>query len=154
MKTFENINKTLTNATSTVTKIGEARQSNVKDAINAVVAFGTKAENKLKFNGKKNAKAEYIKQVLGDATADNYFKRAIGVAHSIEVEGYRVKVELLTLAQMEQLTAFNKNLVNGLMKHEGDIYVDAVKALIKTAKVTKSTKVFSKATAKAVKAKK
>ena len=148
MATFKNMNTTFTKATNTITKIGEARQNTVKDVIKLCIE-DAKA-NKHNFTSKKTAIASYIKETLGDAKADNYYKRSLKVAKSILVDGYKLKTELLTLAQMEQLTAFNKNVVNALMSLDEDEYIEAVKDVIKSAKVTKSTKVFSRAVAKKV----
>lgn len=149
MTTIQTSNKTLSTATDTITKINVARVDNVRTVINEVIA-GAK-DNGAQFTSKKNAVAAYVKVLLEDDKADKYFVRAVKVAKTVLVDGYKFKVELLTLAQLEQLSAFNKNLVNQLMAHDEEIYVDACKALINTAKVAKASKVFSRATAKAVK---
>ena len=148
MNTFNNMNNTLNTATDTITKINVARIANVRDIITLCIEFSN--EHKAEFSTKRNANAKFIEAILGDdsKTANAYFKRSVVIAKHILVDGYKIKMELLTLAQMEQLTAFNKNKVNALMSLSGDDYVASVKGLIITAKVAKSTKVFSRATAK------
>ena len=117
------------------------RANNVKTIIATVITFGT--DNKDVFTTKKNAISTFIKLNLEDKTVDNYTKRALKVAKLTLVDGYKAKFNLLTLAQTEQLMTFNKNEVSKLMKFEDDDYINEVKALIKTAKIEKTTKVFS-----------
>ena len=150
MNTFNTTNDTLKSASQTITKINIARITNVRDTIALCIQDAN--ENKHNFTSKKNAIAAYIKSIELDNNADNYFKRAVKIAKTILVDGYKFKIELLTVAQMEQLSAFNKNIVNALMDFEDDLYTDAVKSLIKSAKIEKGTKVFSRAKAKAQKA--
>ena len=140
-------NSTLINATETITLINTARIGNVRDIVNGAINEGKEGRNE--FTSKKNAIAKYIENELGkSAKVDNFTKRALKIAKLILVDGYKIKLELLTLAQMEQLTAFSKNNVKALMTLDDEIYVDAVKELIKTAKIAKNTNIFSKALAK------
>jgi len=94
------------------------------------------------FSTKKNAISTFIKQYI-NSDVDNYTKRALKIAKFILVDGYKIKKELLSLAQMEQLLTFNKNTVNKLMTLDDEIYILEVKELIKSAKIEKTTKVFS-----------
>ncbi len=150
MNTFTTNHETFTKATTTLTKINVARLDTVRDTINLCINESKAHQNE--FTSKKNAIAAYINNTLGkDIKVDNYFKRSLKIAKLILVDGYKIKLELLTLAQMEHLTSFNKNTVNALMTFDDDLYNDKVKSLIKTAKVVKSTKVFSKAAAKVAK---
>jgi len=152
MKKFTTINNTLNKASDTITKINVARLEGVRDIINGAIDYSKQHADS--FTSKKGAKAHFLNTVLGDdaSKADKYFKRAVGIAYAIEVDGYKLKIELLSVAQMEQVTAFNKNIVNALMALEGDEYIDAVKALINTAKVVKGAKVFNRTKAKQYKA--
>lgn len=74
---------------------------------------------------------------------NNDTKRVLKISHKL-INGYKVKKELLTLAQIEQLITFNKSIVNQYMSiKEDEEYIDSIKELIKNAKVERVTKVFS-----------
>ncbi len=128
------------------------RVTTIRETINLCIEYGNREDNKLTFGSKKNAISSYTKTVLtDDVKANTYFTRSLKIAKLHLVDGYKAKFELLTIAQFEQLFSFNKNKVSELMSYEDDLYIDEVKALIKSAKVAKSTKIFSKATAKTIK---
>ena len=139
-------NRKLTNMSKNIKTAQEKRVVAVQDAINAVLDY-TK-NNKEIFVNKKTCIAIFCKEYLADKSIDIYTKRAIKVARMVLVDGYKMRKELLTLAQMEQLLTFTKKSVNDLMDTEEEFYLEKVKELIKSAKVKKSTKVFSSAKAK------
>ncbi len=151
--TLNTLNEKLTSQATQITNAQTNRVSTVREVINLAIEYGSRDENKLTFGSKKNAIASYTKIVLSDdVKANSYFTRSLKIAKLILVDGYKAKLELLTIAQLEQLLSFNKNLVNKLMTIEDDEeYIEDVKALIKSAKVSKSTKVFSKSMAKSTK---
>lgn len=116
--------------------------------INEAIAFITSNYKESDFTNKKNFISHFIKNNLGaeaDVKIDTYTKRAVTVAAKMIIGNYKMKKEELTLAQMEHLLCFDNSKVNALMKSED--YVLACKDLISQAKVSKSTKVFSKAKA-------
>ncbi len=134
-------NETLANMSDNINKAKTIRANTVQSIIRDTLDYAT--DHKEIFSTKKNAISVFIKRELS-ADVDNYTKRALKVAKFILVDGYKIKRELLTIAQMEQLLTFNKNVINSLMSVEDDeLYIDAVKVLIKSAKVEKTTKVFS-----------
>jgi len=145
--TINTNNETLANMSSNITKAQDIRKNTVQSIIRDTIEYAN--DHKDLFSSKKNAIAVFIKTHL-NADVDAYTKRALKVSKLILVDGYKVKRELLSLAQMEQLLTFNKNSVNQLMAHDGELYTDEVKALIKTAKIEKSTKVFSAGLAKSL----
>jgi len=133
-------NETLDNMTTNINKAQIIRKDTVQNIIRDVLDYAT--THKDVFSTKKNAIATFIKQNL-NSDVDNYTKRALKVSKFLLVDGYKVKRELLSLAQIEQLLTFNKNTVNKLMSLEDELYIIEVKELIKSAKVEKTTKVFS-----------
>ena len=144
-----NANQTLTKATDTITKINGARLEKIQEIITETLQAAK--ENKAQFNTKKNAIAAYLKEALGnDVKPDNYTKRAVAVAKLILIDGYKIKTDLLTLSQIEQLCSFKKEVVNGIIDLEDEAYIEQVKELIKLAKVEKTTKIFSKKIAKEI----
>jgi hypothetical protein len=144
--TLTNLNETLVNITNNIATAKELRNNAVSDVIATILNLAS--ENSDLFTTKKTAITVFCKQYI-NSDIDNYTKRAVKVAKCILVDGYKVKKEVLTLSQIENLLTFNKNLVNKLMKIEDDEdYIQAVKDLINTAKVEKTTKVFSKSLAK------
>ncbi len=148
---FKKINGQNSNLTAKIKLAGVQRQSNVRDIINLISNLYN--ENKALFPSKKTGKSILINQLLGNTNltkdekieVDSYTRRALNVAYKIEIEGYKVKSELLSIAQMEQITQFSKNTCNKLMT--SDTYLEDVKSTIKTAKKESTTKVFSKALA-------
>ena len=141
MNSINTNNETLNNMTENIKKAQDIRTNTVQSIIRDTLDYAT--THKDVFSTKKNAIAVYIKQNLASGEVDNYTKRALKVAKLVLVDGYKIKRELLTIAQMEQLLSFNKNIVNSMMTINDDEYVDAVKELIKSAKIEKTTKVFS-----------
>ena len=141
MNSINTNNETLNNMTENIKKAQDIRTNTVQSIIRDTLDYAT--THKDVFSTKKNAIAVYIKQNLASGEVDNYTKRALKVAKLVLVDGYKIKRELLTIAQMEQLLSFNKNIVNSMMSINDDEYVDAVKELIKSAKIEKTTKVFS-----------
>jgi len=141
MKNIQETNGTLVKMSANIKLAKEVRNASVKSAIDLTIEFSQ--ENKEVFSTKKNAISTFIKSMLGDATVDAYTKRAVKVAKTILVDGYKMKKELLTISQMEQLAKFKKETVNELMDLEEEFYIDAVKELINSAKVIKNTKVFN-----------
>lgn len=133
-------NETLANMSSNITKAQDIRKNTVQSIISDTIEYAN--DHKEIFSNKKNAIAVFIKQHL-NSDVDAYTKRALKVTKFILVDGYKVKRELLTLAQMEQLLTFNKNTVNKLMSLDEDVYILEAKELIKSAKIEKTTKVFS-----------
>lgn len=84
-----------------------------------------------------------------DFTLNVDAKRVLKIAHKL-INGYKVKKELLSVAQIEQIVQFDKVHVNKLMKIKDDAsYVDAVADLIKSARVERKTNVFSAKKARA-----
>lgn len=141
-------NETLTNMTENISKANVIRKNTVQSIIRDTLDYAS--DHKDVFSTKKNAIATFIKTNL-NGEVDNYTKRALKVAKLILVDGYKVKRELLSLAQIEQLLTFNKNTVSAMMKIEDDdMYIENVKALIKSAKIEKTTKVFSASMAKKI----
>lgn len=69
-------------------------------------------------------------------------KRVLKISHKL-INGYKIKKELLTIAQIEQVLTFPKSIVNDYISFEDEDYLDEIKDLIKSAKVEKTTKVFS-----------
>ena len=151
---METINKTLTKANSDLVKATELvktinvkRTKAVNDIITATIEYAS--THKDVFSTKKTAVKIFLSDMLEDKAADNMTKRAVRIAKTILVDGYSIKYNLLSLAQMEQLTKFSKSSVKKLFViKEDDEYIDAVKELIKSAKVEKTTKVFSARKAK------
>jgi len=142
-------NETLVKMTNNQALVKATRIDALNVVITECIKFGK--ENSTVFtDGKKGAVQSFINNTLKDGAVDNYTKRAIKVAKFIVIDGYKVKRELLTLAQIEQLICFNKAQVNGLMTYEGDEYILEAKELIDTAKITKTTKVFSPKKAKSL----
>ena len=141
MNSINTNNETLNNMTENIKKAQDIRTNTVQSIIRDTLDYAT--THKDVFSTKKNAIAVYIKQNLASGEVDNYTKRALKVAKLVLVDGYKIKRELLTIAQMEQLLSFNRNIVNSMMTINDDEYVDAVKELIKSAKIEKTTKVFS-----------
>jgi len=147
MKILE-INESNIKMTNNVNNVKAIRIANVNEAISFIMD-NYKASD---FTNKKNFVAYFMKnnlEIAKDVKIDTYTKRAIKVASQIICGNYKMKKELLSLAQMEQLLAFDNALVNNLMNSED--YVISAKELINSAKVTKTTKVFSAKKAKAVK---
>lgn len=138
-------NETLTNMTANIAKANTVRANTVQSVIRDTIAFAT--ENKDVFTNKKTAVSIFLKQ-YADGDIDNFTKRAVKVTKSHLVDGYKIRFDLLSIAQMEKLIAFNKNLVNKLYSFEGDEYIQEVKELIKSANIEKTTKVFSAKKAK------
>jgi len=143
--TINTNNETLANMTDNITKAQTIRANTVQSIIRDTLDYAN--DHKEVFSTKKNAISVFIKQHL-NSNVDTYTKRALKVAKLILIDGYKVKRELLTLAQIENLLTFNKNTVNKLMQFDGDMYIDEVKELIKSAKIEKTTKVFSAKKAK------
>ena len=142
-----NSNQTLANMTENIAKAKAIRITSVNDVIKATIEFSR--ENSEVFSSKKNAISVFLKSVYGDKTVNIYTKRAVKVAKAILMDGYKLRREFLTLAQMEHLTAFTKETVNGIFEEFDDEgYIIAVKDLINDAKIIKQTKVFSVAKAK------
>lgn len=142
-----NSNQTLVNMTENIAKAKAIRITSVNDVIKATIEFSR--ENSEVFSSKKNAISVFLKSVYGDKQVDTYTKRAVKVAKAILMDGYKLRREFLTLAQMEHLTAFTKETVNGIFEEFDDEgYIIAVKDLINDAKIIKQTKVFSVAKAK------
>lgn len=146
---FVTLNSNLSTATSNIIKANIARQSNVKDILG--LCQNLAKDNKSSFGSNKLAKSHYINSLLNiskenKVNVDKYTRRAITIAYKIIVEGYKVKKEFLTLSQMEQITSFSVNTCNSHMTFDAT-YLDEVKATIKTAQVTITSKKFHKATA-------
>lgn len=142
-----NSNQTLVNMTENIAKAKTIRVTSVNEVINATIEFSR--ENSEVFSSKKNAISVFLKSVYGDKVVDVYTKRAVKVAKAILVDGYKLRREFLTLAQMEHLCAFTKATVNGIFEEfDDEEYILAVKDLINDAKIVKQTKVFSVAKAK------
>jgi len=142
-------NDTLIKMTNNQKLVKATRVEALNIVISECIAFGK--ENSTVFtDGKKGAVTAFINNTLKDKAVDGYTKRAIKVAKFIVVDGYKIKKELLSLAQIEQLICFNKAQVNGLMKFEGDEYITEAKELINTAKIEKTTKIFSSKKAKSL----
>ena len=150
MKTLIEANKNLNKATAVITTAKLNRATAVNDTMDAI--FDIYNDKKELFANRRTAMRLIIQELLNVKTIDPYTKRAIKVARIVLVEGYKMKKELLSLAQLEALSCFDKTVVNKLMKTEDDEdYVEACKELIKTAYVEATAKTFSKATAKTVK---
>lgn len=142
-----NGNQSLVNMTENIAKAKAIRATSVNDVIKATIEFSK--ENNEIFSSKKNAISVFLKSVYGDKQVDMYTKRAVKIAKAILVDGYKLRREFLTLAQMEHLTAFTKATVNGIFEEfDDEEYILAVKDLINDAKIVKQTKVFSVAKAK------
>lgn len=142
-------NETLVKMTNNQKLVKATRIEALNVVISECISFAK--ENSTVFtDGKKGAVKAFINNTLKDKAVDAYTKRAIKVAKFIVVDGYKIKKELLSLAQIEQLICFNKAQVNGLMKLEGDEYIAEVKELINTAKIEKTTKIFSAKKAKSL----
>ena len=133
-------NETLSNMSDNIKKAQTIRANTVQSIIRDTLDYAS--DHKDIFSTKKNAISTFIKQYI-NSDVDNYTKRALKIAKFILVDGYKIKKELLSLAQMEQLLTFNKNTVNKLMTLDDEIYILEVKELIKSAKIEKTTKVFS-----------
>lgn len=146
MKTLIETNETLSKMTANIKLAKGLRAEAVKVAINSTLEFCK--ENRTVFSNKKNAINVFIKTVLTDKNVDTYTKRAIKVAKCILSDGYKMRKELLTLVQMEQLCSFKVNIINELMQEDEADYIDAVKELINSAK--KETKTFSKTKARSL----
>lgn len=143
LKTNESNLKMTNNAKA----LKEIRVANVNEAISFIIENYKESD----FTNKKNFVAYFMKNNLNiakDVAIDNYTKRAVKVAAKIIVGNYKIKKEVLSLAQMEQLICFDNSIVNKLMKSED--YIMEAKELIKLAKIEKTTKVFSKAKAAAI----
>ena len=134
-------NETLANMSDNINKAKVIRANTVQSIIRDTLDYAN--DHKEVFSTKKNAISTFIKNNLQGGEVDNYTKRALKVAKFILVDGFKIKRELLTIAQMEQLLTFNKNTVNQLMSLEDELYIIEVKELIKSAKIEKTTKVFS-----------
>ena len=142
-------NETLTKMTANIKLAQDKRYERVQAVINETLSF-YKA-NKEVFSTKKNAVSVFLKTVYADKAIDAYTKRAVKIAKAVLIDGYKIRKEVLSLAQMEQLTKFGIRTVNDLMAIDNDDeYCEAVKALIKCAKVEKVTRVFSASKAKSL----
>jgi len=130
-------NETLANMSDNINKAKVIRANTVQSIIRDTLDYAN--DHKDVFSTKKNAISVFIKQYL-NSDVDNYTKRALKVAKFILVDGYKVKRELLTIAQMEQLLTFNKNTINKLMSLDDESYITECKELIKSAKVEKKNK--------------
>lgn len=139
-KANEDLTKARANAKLVISKRNNAVQTIITQIIEDSKAY------KDTLSG-KNAVAQTIKD-LELVDVDAHTKRALNVAKAILVDGKKIKKELLTLSQMEQLLCFNQAQINALMNIDDAEYLDAVKDLINTAKVEKTVKVFSKTKAK------
>jgi len=147
MENFIKANEGLIKASINASLVKRVRASNVNEAINAVIDY-YKQDGTI-FSSKKNCISVFIKSVLNDKAVDKYTKRAVTVAKTILVDGYKFRREFLTLSQMEQLSKFDSKRVNELMSEEDEEeYILSVKALINEAKVIRQTKVFSASVAK------
>ena len=148
MKNIAHYNQNFTKATINAKKVNEVRLENVNEAINFIMDNYKSSD----FTNKKNFVSYFINNTLNidskETQIDAYTKRVIKVAKALICDGYKIKKELLTIAQMENLIAFNSQKVNNLMK--ADDYLMAVKELKETAKVEKKVKIFSKAKAKSL----
>ena len=126
------LNSKLVDMTSNINKAKEIRVSTVRTVVSDIISYAT--EHKDLFVNKKTAIALFIKQNIESGEVDNYTKRALKVAKLHLVDNYKVKFDLLTLAQTEKVMTFNKNTINALMKLEDDEYIIACKELIKLAR--------------------
>lgn len=142
-ETITTANETLVKARENATKVITKRNSAVQTIVTQIIADSKAYKNTL---SSKNAVAEAVKD-LELTEVDAHTKRALKVAKAILVDGKKIKKELLTLSQMEQLLCFNIAQVNELMDYEDEEYVDMVKDLIDTAKVERIVRVFSKSKA-------
>ena len=125
-----NANQTLVNMTENIAKAKAIRVTSVNDVIKATIEFSR--ENSEVFSSKKNAISVFLKTVYGDKNVDTYTKRATKVAKAILVDGYKLRKEFLTLAQMEHLCSFTKATVNGIFEEfDDEEYVLAGKRLNK-----------------------
>lgn len=142
-----NSNQTLVNMSENIAKAKAIRVTSVNEVIKATIEFSR--ENSEIFSSKKNAISVFLKSVYGDKAVDVYTKRAVKIAKAILIDGYKLRREFLTLAQMEHLIAFTKATVNGIFEEfDDEEYILAVKDLINDAKIVKQTKVFSVTKAK------
>jgi len=152
MKTLLEVNNGLNKARTNSIKVKEVRATSVQDAVEAI--FALYHDKKELFSGNRKMLMKLIiADQLANVNVDDYTKRAIRVANKLLIDGYKVRKELLTLSQIENLMQFDKGLVNVLMNTEDDeIYVTEVIELIKTATVETVTKAFSAKLARTIKA--
>ena len=147
MNTITTLNTKLTKATKSLEALNVTRAEMVQAVITEVLNYSKSDEI---FTNRKTAMKHFIKTELTSKTVDAYTKRALKVASAILVDGYKVKRELLTLAQIEMLLKFSKNSINALMKLEEDDYIIGVKELIKSANIIKEASAFSASVAKSL----
>ena len=140
MKSIIANNTVLQNMTANIKKAQKLRVDTVNALITDVLIEGKKHDT---FTSRKAANKYVVQNLLEDVKTDAYTKRAVVIAGKIIVDGYKAKRELLTFAQLEQLLKFKVERVNALMTLEDDDYINAVKELIKSAKVERKVKVFS-----------
>lgn len=146
METLIKANETLNKMSANIKLANDIRKETVQDVINSTLEAVKSSE--INFSTKKNAISHFLKIALDDKKADTYTIRATKVAKVLLVDGYKIKKELLSLAQMEQILCFKKSTVIDLMKLDDADYVEAVKELINSAKIQKGAKVFNKSKAK------
>jgi len=153
METLHNINTNIANSSHTIKTERDNRNVLVATLIDTMVS---KSKEYKEVYNLSNKKAYEIAFELEDTKQlDTYTKRAFKVAKAIIKDGYKINYKLLSLSQCEHLTKFNKNLVNKLIVEirdlgedatqdaKNELYIELVKELINTAKITKTTKVFS-----------
>ncbi len=146
-------NETLAKQTRGVASIAKTRNETVKTMITEVLDYAKTNKEVFTKQTKKSIMTTFINN-QGFKTSkelDNYTLRALRIAKVILVDGYSVKYEVLTLSEVEKLTKFSKSSVKKLFAISDDTeYVLKVKALIKTARIEKTTKVFSPSAAKKI----
>ena len=100
--------------------------------VNEIITLIIEESKGHEFTNKRVAQKWIIEELLSDdnKNLDTYTKRAIKLAKAILVEGYKVKKELLTLAQAENVCKEEKATVNGLMNYDEEEYVEEVKEVI------------------------
>ena len=128
MKSLKELNINLNKMSTNKQLVDSTRATIVNEIITLIIEESKGHE----FANKRVAQKWIIEELLSDdnKNLDTYTKRAIKLAKAILVEGYKVKKELLTLAQAENVCKEEKATVNGLMELDGDEYIEDVKECI------------------------
>jgi len=137
---MSNVNQSFTTYTTATKEIKVGRANAVKVLIKEI-----RDEAKLLVTNsnsmKDNIKA-VSKSLLNGDKGDNYFKRTVVVAVEIMVRKLDVKVNELTLAELEKLISFSNVKINKLYK--STTYVADCKKLFKETTIVRTVNIFSK----------
>ena len=138
------INGKLAKITESIKRAQGMRKDNIIALINAIKELG--ADVKSEYGLSQRRSRVKAVELFGESDLDSHSRRALKIAKSLIVDGYKIRFDDISIAQSEKLIRLNKAEVNALYeKYEGLEYSEEVKSLIdKNSKlVTKEVKKFT-----------